>query len=172
MIHMIQWLLLIQPWADLSDSLTTLSNFATQVQKASQMVLTHPIWAILLLIFSIGFLQLIVDLIKRSVRASLTFILKLPLIASQWLWQRAIALPNPDPANHQPDQVDQIDQLMARLEQLRQEQDQIITHLKTLLSNSPPSPFSTAFIKSSAFIESSTATPSAAVSPAQSALPK
>ena len=169
MIHLIQWLVLIQPWADLSDSLTTLSNFATQVQKASQMVLTHPIWAILLLIFSIGFLQLIVDLIKRSVRASLTFILKLPLIASQWLWQRAIALPNPDQAHHQPGQIEQ---LMARLEQLRQEQDQIITDLKTLLSDSPQSPFSASFIESSAFIESSTATPSAAVSPAQSALPK
>ena len=161
---MSQWLLLIQPWADLSDSLTTLSNFATQVQKVSEMVLSHPIWAILLLILSIGFLQLIIDLIKRSVKASLTFILKLPLIASQWLWQRATALPTAAQTNHQTNhRPDQIDQLMARLEHLRQEQDQIIADLKTLLSDSPQSSFG------SSLIEAPTATPSAAVSPAQSA---
>ncbi len=127
------------------------------------MVFTHPLWAFLLLILSIGLLQIIVDLLKRSIKASLTFVLKLPLIASQWLWRRAIALPNPAQVNHQ---SDQIEQLIARLEQLRQEQDQIMTDLKTLLSDSPQSRFS------ASFIESPTATPSAAVSPTQSALPK
>lgn len=165
---MIQWPLITQPWADLSDSLTALSAFATQVQKVSAMVLTHPIWAILLLILSVGLLQLIVDLIKRSIKASLTFVLKLPLIASQWVWQRATALPMTAQAHPQPDQIEQ---LMAQLERLRQEQDQIIADLKTLLSASAPSNSSQSAFRSS-LTEAPTATPPAAVNPAQSTLLK
>ncbi|MEO0768684.1 MAG: hypothetical protein AAFY72_04510 [Cyanobacteria bacterium J06649_4] len=117
------------PWRGLPDSLDTLSTVASQLQWLITTALAHPFWAVVALVLSIGLIQLIADLVKRIIRASLTFVLTLPLRLSQWIWKRATATPKAIPQTPSA----KIDQLLIRLEALRQEQDQVIAELKTLL---------------------------------------
>ncbi|MEM8505408.1 MAG: hypothetical protein AAF716_19935 [Cyanobacteria bacterium P01_D01_bin.1] len=116
------------PWIDLPDSLETLGNFATQLQRVTTTAISHPILAVVTLLLSIGLIQLAADLVKRTIQASLKFVLTLPLVLSQRLWKRITT----DPDSKQT----QINQLLNRLETLRQEQDQVIAELKPLLSTS------------------------------------
>ncbi|MGB3295798.1 MAG: hypothetical protein WBB01_22670 [Phormidesmis sp.] len=119
--------LLTPPWASLPDSLDTLSTLAAQLQTLVAAVIQHPIWAVTAVVLSIVLLQIIVDLIKRAIKAGLTFVLKLPLSMSQWLWKRATTTP--------PTETEaRVAQLMARLESLRQEQGQITAEINALLS--------------------------------------
>lgn len=120
-------LLLTPPWASLPDSLDTLSTLAAQLQTLITAVIQHPIWAVTVVVLSIVLLQIIVDLIKRAIKAGLTFVLKLPLSLSQWLWKRATTSP--------PTETEaKVAELMARLESLRQEQGQITAEINALLS--------------------------------------
>ncbi|MEL6350425.1 MAG: hypothetical protein AAFR58_01530 [Cyanobacteria bacterium J06627_28] len=121
--------LLALPWVALPDSLDTLGTFASQLQALISAALAHPFWAIGLLLLGIGLLQLIADLVKRVLKASLTFIVTLPLTLSQWAWKRATT-----PATSK---ADQINQLLTRLDNLRAEQDQVIDELKTLMDSTP-----------------------------------
>ena len=115
------------PWGSLPDSLDTLSSLAAQLQTVIAAVIQHPIWAVTAVVLSIVLLQIIVDLLKRALKAGLTFVLKLPLLLSQWLWKRATtSAPTETEAK--------IALLMARLESLRQEQGQITAEINALLS--------------------------------------
>lgn len=119
------------PWVDLSmdlsDSLETLTTFATQLQTVVSAAISHPIWAIAAVVLTIVLIQIIADLVKRILKTSLAFVLKLPLLLSQWIWRRATM-----PA--QATQAYQIEQLIARLEALRSEEAQVVLELKTLLA--------------------------------------
>ena len=115
-----------------NGSLNSLAAALDQAQALVASAISHPVWAIVLLIVGIGLLQLIADLIKRLLKASLTLVLKLPLLLSQWIWKKATAAP--------PTNETQINQLMARLETLNQEHEQIVTELKALLSQSDVRP--------------------------------
>lgn len=126
-------LLLALPWVDLPDSLTTLTALAAQLQTVISTAIAHPIWAIVLLLLTIVLIQILADLIKRLLKTSLTFVLRLPLILSQWLWQKATA-------TAQPSQTAQLSQLLTRLDALRQEQDQVISELKSLLPKADTRP--------------------------------
>ncbi len=117
------------PWIDLPDSLETLGNLAVQLQQLITAAISHPLLAVAAVLLSIGLIQLAADLVKRVIRASLTFILTLPLNLSQRLWKQITTNPESKQA--------QINQLLDRLETLRQEQDQVIAELKPLLSISP-----------------------------------
>ncbi|MEL7141026.1 MAG: hypothetical protein AAFY33_10985 [Cyanobacteria bacterium J06643_4] len=119
--------LLALPWVALPDSLDTLGTFASQLQVLISAALAHPFWAIGLLLLGIGLLQLIADLVKRVLKASLTFIVTSPLTLSQWVWKRATT-----PVTSK---ADQINQLLTRLDNLRAEQDQVIDELKTLMAS-------------------------------------
>ncbi len=118
--------LLALPWIDLPDSLETLGNFANQLQRLITAAISHPVLAVIVLLLSIGLIQLAADLVKRTIQASLKFVLTLPLTLSQHLWKRLTT----DPDSKQT----KIKQLLDRLETLRQEQDQVIAELKPLLS--------------------------------------
>lgn len=121
-----RFLLLAPPWASLPD-LSSLSTLAAQVQRVIATVIQHPIWAVTAVVLTIVLLQIIVDLLKRALKAGLTFVLKLPLSLSQWLWKRATTSP--------PTETEaKIASLMARLESLRQEQGQITAEINALLS--------------------------------------
>ncbi|CAN5713279.1 hypothetical protein BH23CYA1_BH23CYA1_10570 [soil metagenome] len=115
------------PWASLPDSLDTLGSLAAQLQSVITAAVSHPIRAIAAVVLTITLLQIIADLIKRALKAGLTFVLKLPLALSQWLWRRATMTPPTE------EEV-QISQLMARLDALRQEQDQVVAEIKSLLA--------------------------------------
>lgn len=115
------------PWASLPDSLDTLGSLAAQLQSVTTAAVSHPIRAIAAVVLTITLLQIIADLIKRALKAGLTFILRLPLALSQWLWRRATTTPPTD-------QEAQIGQLMTRLDALRQEQDGVVAEIKSLLS--------------------------------------
>ena len=119
--------LLALPWIDLPDSLETLGNLAVQLQRLITEAISHPIWAVVVVLLSIGLIQLVADLVKRTIQASLKFILTLPLTLSQRLWKQLTL--NPDTKQTQ------INQLLDRLETLRQEQDQVIAELKPLLTS-------------------------------------
>ena len=123
------------PWRELPDSLDTLTTLAAQLQTVIGTAISHPLWAIAAVLFTIVLIQIAADLVKRVLKASLAFVLKLPLMLSQWLWKKATA-------SAQPSQAAQVDQLIARLEVLRQEQDQVVAELKTLLSSAPSSSIS------------------------------
>lgn len=125
--------LLALPWIDLPDSFETLGNLAVQLQRLITVALSHPVWAVIVVLLSIGLIQLAADLVKRTLQASLTFALTLPLMLSQRLWKQITT--NPETKQTQ------INQLLERLDTLRQEQDQVIAELRPLLS-SPPTPSS------------------------------
>jgi hypothetical protein len=118
--------LLALPWIDLPDSLETLGNLANRLQQLITAAIAHPVLAVIVLLLSIGLIQLAADLVKRTIQASLKFVLTLPLTLSQYLWKRLTT----DPDSKQT----KIKQLLDRLETLRQEQDQVIAELKPLLS--------------------------------------
>ncbi len=126
-------------WSQLPDSLENLTATATQIQTVVGSAMSHPIWAITTLLLAIVLIQMVADLIKRILKASLTFVLKLPFMLSQWLWQRVTASTVPFPWKAAPSTVlpqsAQIHQLIDRLEALREEQDQIVATLKDLLSS-------------------------------------
>ncbi|MGC1309976.1 MAG: hypothetical protein WA885_22340 [Phormidesmis sp.] len=144
--------LLALPWIDLPDSLDTLTTLATQVQSVINIAINHPLWAVGLVLLSVVFIQIVVDLIKRILKASLTFVLKLPLTLSQWVWQRLTT-----PA--QPSSKTQVSQLISRLEALRQEQDQVVAELKALLSSAePPAGALTSLTQSPSVTESAVST--------------
>ncbi|MGC1308980.1 MAG: hypothetical protein WA885_17270 [Phormidesmis sp.] len=115
------------PWASLPDSLDTLGSLAAQLQSVITAAVSHPVRAIAAVVLTITLLQIIADLIKRALKAALTFVLKLPLALSQWLWRRATMTPPTE-------QEAQVSQLMARLDDLRQEQDQVVAEIKSLLA--------------------------------------
>ncbi|MEL6469878.1 MAG: hypothetical protein AAFQ74_09130 [Cyanobacteria bacterium J06623_4] len=117
------------PRLELPDSLDQLANIASQLQTAISAALSHPILAVLSVLLTIALIQIIADLVKRLIKASLAFVLKLPLLLSQWLWQRVTA------SDESPDST-KVEDLLTRLEILRQEQDQILAELKQLLSDS------------------------------------
>ena len=125
--------LLALPWIDLPDSFETLGNLAVQLQRLITVALSHPVLAVIVVLLSIGLIQLAADLVKRTLQASLTFALTLPLMLSQRLWKQITT--NPETKQTQ------INQLLERLDTLRQEQDQVIAELRPLLS-SPPTPSS------------------------------
>ncbi|MGB3298682.1 MAG: hypothetical protein WBA76_10470 [Phormidesmis sp.] len=114
------------PWVELPDSLDTLTTLASQIQTVVSLAIGHPLWAIAAVLLTIVLIQIIADLIKRVLKASLAFVIKLPLMLSQWLWKKATASP-------QPSQVAQVDRLITRLDALREEQDQVVAELKNLL---------------------------------------
>ncbi len=122
------------PWIDLPDSLETLGNLAVKLQQLITAAISHPLLAVAAVLLSIGLIQLAADLVKRIIKASLTFILTLPLNLSQRLWKQITT--NPE------SKQTQINQLLDRLETLRQEQDQVIAELKPLLSISLAGPSS------------------------------
>ena len=115
---------------DLPD-LNAVSSLAAQIQTVISSAIAHPLWAVAIILLSITLIQIIADLIKRSLKAALTLLLRLPLFISQWIWKRTIAFPKNQPSLST---VEQADQLLARLETLRQEQDRVIADLKALLS--------------------------------------
>ncbi len=115
---------------DLSDSLDTLAKFANQLQMIVTAAFAHPLIAVALLLLSIGLIQLAADLVKRLLKAVITFTLTLPFTLSQWIWKKVTAAAVA-PESRQA----QIDQLMAQLEMLRQEQDQTLAALKALLAS-------------------------------------
>jgi hypothetical protein len=152
---------LVPAWFALPDSLAPLTTATTQIQTLVGWVMSHPVWAIATLLLAIVLLQMVADLVKRILKASLTFVLKLPLTLSQWIWQSVTArfLGKASPSHSFPNesqpavlpQAVQIDQLISRLDTLREEQDQVVAELKTLLaseqaySNSMLKPDSTSF---------------------------
>ncbi|MGD1899995.1 MAG: hypothetical protein ACFB16_23990 [Phormidesmis sp.] len=117
------------PQIELSSSLSTLAALASQIQALIAAAISHPLLAIAAILLSIGFIQLMADLVKRLIKAALTFVLTLPLSLSQWVWKRATAAGT----TAQPKEI-QIQQLMDRLESLRQEQDAVMIELRALLS--------------------------------------
>lgn len=118
-------------WQTTMDSpLNSLTALAVQLQILVTMVVNHPIRTIVIVVLGIVLLQIIADVIKRLVKASLAFALKLPLVLSQWMWQK-ITTP---PAK----QAKTLDQLLDQLEALRQEQDQVVSEMKALLAQSQP----------------------------------
>ena len=119
-------ILLALPWMDLPDTLDTLTAFVTQVPTWLSMAISHPAWAIVAVLTSLVCIQIVIDLFKRAIKTSLTLVIKLPLVVSQWLWQRATT-------PSQPSQSVQVNELILRLEALRSEQDQVIAELKALL---------------------------------------
>ena len=127
---------------DLPDlpSLSALGNLAAQLQTIIGTAIAHPFWSIALIILAIALIQIVADLIKRSLRALLALLLKLPLVISQWIWKRTISQSKPPIDSQLLSKTEQADQLIAQLETLRQEQDTVITQLKTLLSQPEPVP--------------------------------
>ena len=121
---------------DLPD-LNALGSLAAQLQTIISRAITHPLWTIVLILLAITLIQIVADLIKRSLKALLTLLLKLPLFLSQWIWKRTVGQPKPTDSQIL-SKAEQADQLIARLETLRQEQDQIIAELKSLLNQPPP----------------------------------
>lgn len=133
-------LLLALPWAGLPDSLDTLANMAARLQSVVTLAFNHPVWAIVAIVFTIGLLQILADLVKRLIKISVAFVLKLPLALSQWVWKRATTTAD------SPDV--KIDRLVNQLDKLRVEQDQVIAELKLLLlQRKAPTPNSTALGK-------------------------
>ena len=132
---------------DLPD-LTALGSLAAQLQTIISWAIAHPFGTIALVLLAITLIQIVADLIKRSLKALLTLLLKLPLFVSQWIWRRTIGqakLSTSAQTNVQTNaqilsKAEQADQLIARLEALRQEQDQIVAELKSLLLNQPTAP--------------------------------
>lgn len=110
----------------MDNPLNSLAALAIQVQTLVTRAIEHPVWAIALVIIAIGLLQIMADLIKRLLKATLTFALKLPLILSQWVWKRATTSPT--------SQAEQVEQLIAKLDTLRDEQDHVISELKAVLA--------------------------------------
>lgn len=110
----------------IDNPLNSLAAFAIQVQTLVTRAIEHPVWAIALVIITIGLLQIMVDLIKRLLKATLTFTLKLPLTLSQWAWKRATTSPS--------SQAEQVEQLIVKLDTLRDEQDRVISELKAVLA--------------------------------------
>lgn len=129
---------LVPAWLALPNSLAPLTTATTQIQTVVGWVMSHPVWAITTLLLAIALLQMVADLVKRILKASLTFVLKLPLTLSQWIWQSVTArwpsLPKESQSAVLPQAV-QIDQLISRLDTLREEQDQVVAELKTLLAS-------------------------------------
>ena len=124
---------------DLPD-LSALGKLAAQIQTVISSAISHPLWAIALILLSITLIQIVADLIKRSLKALLTLLLKLPLSISQWIWKRTVTQSKAPTDTQILSKTDQADQLIAQLETLRQEQDSIITQLKALLSQPEPQP--------------------------------
>lgn len=136
---MFTWLMFI--WPDAIDNpLNSLTALAVQLQTLVTNAIDHPIWAIALVILAIGLVQIIADLIKRLLKATLTFVLKLPINLSQWVWKRATTLPSPQTSSQANSQTEHVEQLIAKLEALREEQDQVVSELKTVLSQTKPTP--------------------------------
>ena len=117
---------------DFPGSLDSVAGFITQLQSAIASAIQHPFLAILALLVGIGLLQLIADLVKRILKASIAFILTLPVNLSQWIWKRATT-------SSKASKETQIEQLIDQLETLRAEEAQIITELKGLLSSAQSS---------------------------------
>ncbi|MEL6899540.1 MAG: hypothetical protein AAFP07_01205 [Cyanobacteria bacterium J06606_4] len=117
------------PRLELPDSLDQLANIASQLQTAISAALSHPILAVLSVLLTIALIQIIADWVKRLIKAGLSFLLKLPLLLSQWLWQRVTS-------SAETVEATEVEDLLARLEILRQEQDQVLAELKQLLSAS------------------------------------
>jgi len=136
------WLAL--PRIGLPDSLESLSTFANQLQTVVSAAIAHPLFAVIIVVFSIGLIQLIADLVKRIIRSTLTFVLTLPLTLSQWIWKKVTAHSAADPSlKGVTSRTGQINQLIERLEALRTEQDQIMTELKDMLGHAESSRVST-----------------------------
>lgn len=143
------------PWKNLPDlpdfpdyslpdyrlpDLSALGSLAGQLQAVVSGAIAHPFWAIALILLSITLIQIVADLIKRSLKALLTLLLKLPLFVSQWIWKRTVS-PAKTPTDAQLlSKADQVDQLITQLETLRQQQDLIITELKSVLNQPAPPP--------------------------------
>jgi len=120
------------PQVDLPDALGSLSTFASQLQLTTTAALSHPIWTIGIVIVSIGLIQLLADLVKRVIKASISLVLTSPLILSRWIWKRVTAASTP-----KVDSATRITQLLTQLDILRAEQDQVIKELKDLLQSTP-----------------------------------
>jgi hypothetical protein len=116
------------------DSLNTLTTVATQLQTVVGSAMSHPIWAIATLLLAIVLIQMVADLVKRVLKAGLAFVIKLPLLLSQWVWKKATArTKQPQVPSLARSKAEQIEQLLSRLESLREEQDQVVADLKILL---------------------------------------
>ena len=63
------------PQIELSNSLSTLAALASQIQALITAAISHPLLAIAAILLSIGFIQLMADLVKRLIKAALTFVL-------------------------------------------------------------------------------------------------
>ena len=107
------------------------------MQTVISSAIAHPFWAIALILLSITLIQIVADLIKRSLKALLTLLLKLPLFVSQWIWKRTVK-PKPPTDAQLLSKAEQVDQLITQLESLRQKQDQVITDLKAILNQPVP----------------------------------
>ena len=117
------------PAINLSDSLTSINTFVSQIQTILAAAFNHPFLAVGSIIIGIGLIQLIADLVKRILRTGIKLVLTLPLTLSQWLWKKATA-PKSDTA----DEKTRIERLLNRLDTLHAEQEQVMTELKTLIN--------------------------------------
>ncbi len=122
--------------------LNALGNLAVQLQAVISRAIAHPFWTIALILLAITLIQIVADLIKRSLKSLLTLLLKLPLFVSQWIWKRTVGQTKPPTDAQILSKAEQADQLITRLETLRQEQDQVIAELKSLLNQPTPPPAS------------------------------
>ena len=113
-------------FTSLPDSLDSLGTFVGQLQWLIGLGIAHPIWAVVVVLLSIGTLQLLADLVKRGIQASLRFVVSLPFGISRWIWQR---LPI-GAASRQ----DRATDLLNRLDQLRAEEAMVLAELRGLVS--------------------------------------
>lgn len=117
-------------WGALPESLDGLATFSAQLQAVTGFVIAHPLWSVGALILAVVLLQVLADLLRRLLKSGLTFLLKLPLLLSQWLWERVVTSRRSAPVA----QASQVEHLISRLEALRAEQDEVVTELKRLLA--------------------------------------
>jgi hypothetical protein len=123
----------------LQNSIDFFGHYLTMAQVVVVWVTHHPYWAVAIALFTLSLIHTVLSLISEALRQGLRWLLQLPWQTLHWGivygWQsgRRLWLQPAPPALDTP-MNEQITTILQRLETLRQEQENLMRDLETLLA--------------------------------------
>ncbi len=120
----------------LQSSVDSISYYLSILQTIAAWSGRHPYWAVAIALLTLTVLNILISLASDALKRCVSWLLRTPLKASQWaLWQGLRSTRQALSRQQPPTIEEQIATTLQQLDILRQEQDALLSDLKTLLAS-------------------------------------
>jgi hypothetical protein len=95
---------------------------------------SHPLWLLAIILLTLFLLSGLLRAVASLTEQFWLLLLRLPILMVQWVWQGSLLLLRPIRPKAEPSAPNRLAELLERLETLRQEEEDLMQEIKSLLS--------------------------------------